>query len=82
MERLIRKGRAVLDTFELDARRLIMGSVAGIGFTVALFVSGAAYGPGEIQNASKLGALFSLGSIIPAVIMAKIFGVQRVETDS
>lgn len=61
---------------------LIMGSVAGIGFTVALFVSEAAYPPGSILDASKFGALLSLGSIIPALALSKLFRVQRIDVDT
>lgn len=56
---------------------LVLGSVAGIGFTVALFVAGVAYPPGELQDAAKLGALLSLCSAIVAIILSKICKTQK-----
>lgn len=38
---------------------LVVGMVAGVGFTVALFVSTVAFPPGPLQDAAKLGALCS-----------------------
>ncbi len=52
----------------------IIGVIAGIGLTVALFVSGAAY-QGELmfaQGPAKMGALFSAGAFLLAFIMYKI----------
>lgn len=56
---------------------LVLGSVAGIGFTVALFVAGVAYPPGELQDAAKLGALLSLCSAIVAFILSKICKTKK-----
>lgn len=56
---------------------LVLGSVAGIGFTVALFVAGVAYPPGPLQDAAKLGALLSLCSGIVAFILSKICKTQK-----
>lgn len=56
---------------------LVLGAVAGIGFTVALFVAGVAYPPGELQDAAKLGALLSLCSAIVAFILSKICKTQK-----
>jgi NhaA family Na+:H+ antiporter len=45
---------------ELDWRSLVvLGITAGIGFTVALFFSTAAFPPGPIQDQAKMGALIS-----------------------
>jgi NhaA family Na+:H+ antiporter len=45
-----------------------LGVVAGIGFTVALFVSTAAFPePGPIQDAAKMGALGSFASALLAI---------------
>ena len=41
---------------------IVTGSTAGIGFTVALFFAVAAFPPGEILDAAKMGALLSIGS--------------------
>ena len=45
---------------ELDLRALlVVGIAAGIGFTVALFFTTAAFPPGAVQNEAKMGALVS-----------------------
>jgi len=50
-----------------------MGVVAAIGFTVALFVSTAAFAePGPIQDSAKMGALGSFAAAIIAVITGRI----------
>jgi Na+:H+ antiporter, NhaA family len=58
---------------------VVLGCVAGIGFTVALFVSTVAFPPGDIQDAAKMGALFSFASAITAIIAGRLFGVIKVE---
>jgi Na+:H+ antiporter, NhaA family len=58
---------------------IVLGCVAGIGFTVALFVSTVAFPPGDIQDAAKMGALFSFASAITAILAGKLFGVIKVE---
>jgi NhaA family Na+:H+ antiporter len=57
---------------------IVLGFAAGIGFTVALFVAGVAFGPGEIQSAAKMGALASFGACVTTFISAKILRVKRV----
>jgi Na+:H+ antiporter, NhaA family len=42
-----------------DASVLVTGLAAGIGFTVALFFTTAAFAPGPIQDEAKIGALVS-----------------------
>jgi NhaA family Na+:H+ antiporter len=54
-----------------------LGCMAGIGFTVALFVSTVAFPPGATQDAAKMGALFSFGAAIVSFIAAKALGVGR-----
>ena len=56
---------------------LVLGSAAGIGFTVALFVAGVAFPEGETKDAAKLGALLSLCSMFVAYGLAKICKVER-----
>ncbi|MGI5830170.1 MAG: Na+/H+ antiporter NhaA [Bradymonadia bacterium] len=58
----------------------VLGSVAGIGFTVALFMASVAYPAGPIQDAAKLGALFSLGSAVASFVLSKMLGVKRMDT--
>jgi NhaA family Na+:H+ antiporter len=54
-----------------------LGSVAGIGFTVALFVSTAAFPRGETLDMAKMGALMSFLSAAAAFAIAKALGVKR-----
>jgi NhaA family Na+:H+ antiporter len=50
----------------LDVRHLlVLGSVAGIGFTMALFIAGLAFTEPERLAAAKLGVL--LGSVLAGV---------------
>ena len=56
---------------------LVLGSCAGIGFTVALFVAGVAFPDGDIKDAAKIGALLSLCSMFVALILSKICKTER-----
>jgi NhaA family Na+:H+ antiporter len=56
---------------------LTLGCMAGIGFTVALFVSTVAFPAGTMQDAAKMGAVFSFGAILLSFLVAKITGVQK-----
>jgi NhaA family Na+:H+ antiporter len=62
---------------------LIVGFVAAIGFTVALFVAGVAFDADAmlagvpVQEAAKLGALLSVIAGPVALVVARIVGVQR-----
>ncbi len=49
---------------------LTVGCAAGIGFTVALFVTGVAFPPGPIQDAAKMGSLASVGAAITTLLAA------------
>tara|TARA_R110002072_G_scaffold145460_1_gene291945 strand:- start:92151 stop:93362 length:1212 start_codon:yes stop_codon:yes gene_type:complete len=54
-----------------------LGLVAGIGFTVALFVSSAAYPePGAIQDSVKMGALGSFLAALPAFMIGRALGIK------
>lgn len=55
----------------------VLGFVAGIGFTVALFVSTVAFPPGTVLDAAKMGALLSFASAIFAWIAARIARVRQ-----
>jgi len=55
----------------------VLGCVAAIGFTVALFVAGVAFPPGPVQDAAKMGALFSFGASVIAIATGKIMRVER-----
>ncbi|MEM9366476.1 MAG: Na+/H+ antiporter NhaA [Planctomycetota bacterium] len=57
-----------------------LGMIAGIGFTVALFVSVAAFTtPGAVQDSVKMGALLSFGAAPLAFAMAKVLGIKAVK---
>jgi NhaA family Na+:H+ antiporter len=62
----------------MDYRHIVtLGMVAGIGFTVALFVSVAAFPvAGPIQDSVKMGALLSFAAAPLAIIIGKALGVQ------
>ncbi len=55
----------------------VLGCVAAIGFTVALFVAGVAFPPGPVQDAAKMGALFSFGAAAIAIAAGRIMRVER-----
>ncbi len=53
-----------------------LGLVAGVGFTVALFLAAAAFEPGPIQDAAKMGALGSLLAGALAIPLARLCGIR------
>lgn len=55
----------------------VLGAIAGIGFTVSLFVSLQAFPTGEIQDGAKMGALFSFIASIIAIILAKFLKTKK-----
>ncbi|MDA1055220.1 MAG: Na+/H+ antiporter NhaA [Planctomycetota bacterium] len=56
---------------------ITLGTIASIGFTVALFVSTAAFKtPGPIQDSVKMGALLSFFGAVVAFIVAKALGIR------
>ncbi len=56
---------------------LSLGMVAAIGFTVALFVSTAAFKePGPVQDSVKMGALLSFMAAAIAFVLARSIGVR------
>ena len=55
---------------------VVAGVVAGLGLTVALFVSGQAFKNVDLQGAAKMGALFSGGIAILALGLGKMLGVK------
>ena len=59
-----------------------LGTIASIGFTVALFVSTAAFKtPGPIQDSVKMGALLSFFGAVAAFGVAKLLGVRPLGPD-
>jgi NhaA family Na+:H+ antiporter len=60
----------------LDYRAvLVLGVAAGIGFTVALFFTTAAFPPGPVLNAAKMGALLSFGALPLTMLVARLLRV-------
>jgi NhaA family Na+:H+ antiporter len=57
----------------------VLGCVAAIGFTVALFVTTVAFPAGLAQEAAKMGAVFSFAGAIIAIAMGRILKVERRE---
>jgi NhaA family Na+:H+ antiporter len=63
---------------ELDDRSvLVTGLAAGIGFTVALFFTTAAFSPGPIQNEAKIGALLSILAAPMAIAVGKVLRIRH-----
>ncbi|MDD2542489.1 MAG: Na+/H+ antiporter NhaA [Desulfuromonadaceae bacterium] len=56
---------------------LLVGLIAGIGLTVALFVAGEAFTEPHIQGAAKMGALFSAGCAVIAWLVGKVTRQNR-----
>ncbi len=57
----------------------VLGCVAAIGFTVALFVTTVAFPAGPAQEAAKMGAVFSFAAAAIAIAMGRLLGVTRRE---
>jgi NhaA family Na+:H+ antiporter len=55
----------------------VLGCVAAIGFTVALFVASVAFPAGDIQDAAKMGALFSFSAALVSLMVGKLFRVVK-----
>jgi NhaA family Na+:H+ antiporter len=57
-----------------------LGTVAGIGFTVALFMAEAAFPacqfPEDLRDAVKMGALASLLAALVAFVVARLLGIR------
>jgi NhaA family Na+:H+ antiporter len=56
---------------------LLVGLIGGLGLTVALFVAGEAFTDPLIQGAAKMGALFSAGCGILAIVAGRLMRVRR-----
>lgn len=56
---------------------IIIGFIAAIGFTVSLFISAVAFGPGPVQDAAKMGALFSFGAVFLSLLAGRLFKVEK-----
>jgi len=56
---------------------IVIGFVSAIGFTVSLFVATVAFDAGPVQDAAKMGALFSFAAAIISIIAGKVFKVEK-----
>ena len=56
----------------------VIGCVAAIGFTVSLFVASVAFDPGPVQDAAKMGALFSFGAAALSFLAGKLTKVRKI----
>jgi NhaA family Na+:H+ antiporter len=56
---------------------LVAGIIAGIGFTVALFVAGEAFTDPVVQGAAKMGAMLSIAVFPIAMAAAKSLGIRK-----
>lgn len=57
----------------------VIGCVAAIGFTVSLFIATVAFDAGPVQDAAKMGALFSFAAAVISIIAGKLTRVQKIE---
>lgn len=78
MTLIAEKGLKLEKPAGMDYRHVItLGMVAGIGFTVALFVSVAAFKvTGPVQDSVKMGALLSFAAAPLAIIIGKSLGIR------
>ena len=57
---------------------VVIGCVAAIGFTVALFVATVAFEAGPLQDAAKMGAVFSFAAAALSLLAGKLARVQKI----
>jgi NhaA family Na+:H+ antiporter len=57
---------------------LLAGMIAGIGFTVALFIAGEAFSDAGIREAAKMGAMLSILVAPLAFLVARLMGVRKI----
>ncbi|MBR9762212.1 MAG: Na+/H+ antiporter NhaA [Rhodobacteraceae bacterium] len=57
---------------------LVVGCVAAIGFTVSLFIASVAFPDGPVQDAAKMGALFSFAAAAISLLAGKLCRVRKV----
>ena len=63
-------GMRIIDLF-------VIGCIAAIGFTVSLFIASVAFEPGPVQDAAKMGALFSFAAAIISIIAGRLCRVEK-----
>mgnify|MGYP002623701526 FL=1 len=55
----------------------VIGCVAAIGFTVSLFIASVAFDAGPVQDAAKMGALFSFFAAVLSIVAGKLWRVEK-----
>lgn len=66
----------------MTLRHLVVTSVvAGLGLTVALFVSGQAFAAGSLQGAAKMGAVFSVAAAGLAYALRDVLRLRSTESE-
>ena len=63
-------GMRIVDLF-------VIGCVAAIGFTVSLFIATVAFDNGPVQDAAKMGALFSFAAAILSFVAGKLTRIEK-----
>lgn len=56
---------------------IIVGFIAAIGFTVSLFIASVAFEPGLVQDAAKMGALFSFSAVGLSLLVGRFMNVEK-----
>ena len=56
---------------------IVVGVIAGIGFTVALFFATAAFPRGDLLDQTKMGALLSFAAALLALVLGSLLRVSR-----
>lgn len=56
---------------------LLVGIIAGIGFTVSLFIAGEAFMDPRLQGEARMGAILSVGISVVAIVAGKLMRIQR-----
>ncbi len=59
---------------------VVVGAIASVGLTVALFMAGVAFENPTLQGSAKMGALLSVSGVLLAVFLAKIFKIRSSST--
>ncbi len=56
---------------------VVIGCVSAIGFTVSLFIASVAFDAGPVQEAAKMGALFSFVAAIISIVAGRLARVEK-----
>ena len=64
------QGMRIIDLF-------VIGCVAAIGFTVSLFIASVAFDAGPVQDAAKMGALFSFAAAGISIVAGLVCRVEK-----